>query len=419
MARMTHPGPPARAVLFVSPWLQAGGIERQLQIKATWFARRGYRVEVVSWFIADELSGHPNPVLETFEQHAIRVHRLRTWGNRLQLGQRALQVAMRAWSGRFPLVVGHELAGNLVALVAKLILANRVRVIAEVHTPSDIYSETGLSAVTIGLARRLYPRADGILAVSDTVARDAADFFRLDRRRLVTIYNPFRLAEIRSLAHHAPAPPGERPFIVACGRLVAMKGFAELIRAFGALRDRIDADLVILGEGPQRADLLRCAREAGVADRVRLPGFAANPFGYFSRARAFVLPSMLRESFSRVLVEAMACGVPVIASRCGGPEEILGDGRYGVLYPMGDVDALARNILRILEHPGEAAALAAAARSRAADWSEEKILPQIERYYVHGVHRPAGAPDDMAPVDACAADAGAAAPRLGSTRLAR
>jgi glycosyltransferase involved in cell wall biosynthesis len=399
------------ALLFVSPWLQGGGIERQLEVKASWFARRGYRVEVVSWFVADELSGRPNPVLESFRQQGIRVHRLRTWGNRLQLGQRAAQVAARAWSGRFPIVVGHELAGNLVAVAAKLLLAGRVRVIAEVHTPSDIYSETGLSPLTVQVARWLYPRADGILAVSDTVARDAAEFFRLDAGRLVTIHNPFRLGEIRRLAD-VPPPDGMRGFIVACGRLVAMKGFSELIRAFALVRDRVGADLVILGEGPHRADLQRYAEEVGVARHVHLPGFVANPFSYFARARAFVLPSMLRESFSRVLVEAMACGVPVIASSCGGPEEILGAGRYGVLYPMGDVHALARSLVRIVENPSEAASLAAAARSRAADWSEDRILPQIERYYVAGRHDRADASEEVAPVVG-------AGTSVGSTRLAR
>jgi glycosyltransferase involved in cell wall biosynthesis len=369
-------------ILFVSPWLQGGGIEQQLELKAGWFARRGYRVEIMSWFVADELSGRPNPMLEAFRDQGIPVRRLRTCTNRMQLVQLAVQVAARAASGRFSLIVGHELAANLVAIAAKLLLANQVRVIAEIHNSSDMYVETRLSGITIWLARALYPYADGILAVSNTVGADASAFFRLDRGRIATIYNPFRLGEIHQLA--ADRPPDDLPvgpFIVACGRLVRMKGFIELIETFSRIRHRVAADLVILGEGPLRTELERCAQANGVADRVRLPGFVSNPFAYFARAGVFVLSSMLKESFSRALVEAMACGVPVIASRCGGPEEILGDGRYGFLYPIGDMEALAAGIVRILERPGEAAELATAARRRAAEWSEEKILPRIEAFY--------------------------------------
>ena len=121
----------------------------------------------------------------------------------------------------------------------------------------------------------------------------------------------------------------------------------------------------------------------GIDKDVLMPGFVANPWAYFGRASAFVLPSLFGESFSMVLVEAMACGVPVIASRCEwGPEEILDHGRYGLLYEPGDVDALTRQLRAVLDAPTAANDLTRAASRRAEEFSQEALLPEFERHVV-------------------------------------
>jgi glycosyltransferase involved in cell wall biosynthesis len=162
-----------------------------------------------------------------------------------------------------------------------------------------------------------------------------------------------------------------------------MKGFADLIAAFAGVRRDHDLDLVILGEGPEQPALLERARGLGIADRVLMPGFVPNPWGYFGRARSFVLSSLFGEAFSMVLVEAMACGAPIVASRCEwGPEEILESGRHGLLYEPGDVDGLTRHLRVTLEDREAAKARVSSASRRAEEFSQEVVLPSLERRIV-------------------------------------
>ena len=129
--------------------------------------------------------------------------------------------------------------------------------------------------------------------------------------------------------------------VLAAGRLVALKGFDTLLRAFARVRQQMPARLVILGEGSERSNLERLAAELGVAADVDMPGFDPNPFRYMKRAGVFVLSSRY-EGLPNVLIQAMACGCPVVSTDCpNGPAEILDGGRYGPLVPVDDVEALA------------------------------------------------------------------------------
>jgi glycosyltransferase involved in cell wall biosynthesis len=199
---------------------------------------------------------------------------------------------------------------------------------------------------------------------------------------VITIYNPLPVGWIRNMARQ-DIPGVARPtgrFVVGCGRLVRMKGFHDLLDAFAAIRGDHPVQLAILGEGPEREKLARRARDLGVSEQVLMPGFVQNPWSYFGRTSAFVLSSLFGESFSMVLVEAMACGAPVVASRCEwGPEEILGEGRYGLLYPPGDVAALAAHMRAVLDGSAATAVLTEAASKRAEEFSQEAILPELER----------------------------------------
>ncbi len=371
-----------RGILFVTPWLLGGGIERVIENSVPWLARRGYRCEVASWTVATQLSGQPNPVLATLSAAGVPVRPLNSYG-RFRLLQRAVRTAAIASRGRHRLLVGYELEGNLVALLAKRLLLGRVRVMAQIHNASRIHAEIGTSPTLLRLARRLYQDADLIVAVSDSIRLDSVRFFGIDASRVLKLYNPLPISSIRQLAKQDVTPAsGPTPrFIVGCGRLVRMKGFSDLLRAFAIIRRDHVLQLVILGEGPERANLTERAREHGIEGDVLMPGFVANPWSYFGRASAFVLSSLFGESFSMVLVEAMACGVPVIASRCEwGPEEILDRGRYGFLYDPGDVEALTQKLRAVLDEPAVASGLTRAAFRRAEEFSQDTILPEFERH---------------------------------------
>lgn len=169
------------------------------------------------------------------------------------------------------------------------------------------------------------------------------------------IANPLVDARLFALASQPLDDPwcgaGGPPVILAAGSLEPRKDFATLVRAFARLQRQHDARLVILGSGSERDRLMDLAAELGVDTAVRLPGFDANPYRWMARATVFALSSR-HEGSGAVLVEALACGTPVVATDCpSGPGEILGQGRFGALVPVGDEAALAEAISAMLLEP--------------------------------------------------------------------
>jgi glycosyltransferase involved in cell wall biosynthesis len=141
------------------------------------------------------------------------------------------------------------------------------------------------------------------------------------------------------------------PVILAVGRLTKAKDYPTLFRAFSLVRQVRPAKLLVLGEGEERSNLERLAIELGIQNDVSMSGFVDNPFAFMAKASVFVLSSAW-EGFGNVLVEALACGCPVVATDCpSGPREILDNGRYGRLVPVGDHEALAKAILETLDNP--------------------------------------------------------------------
>jgi glycosyltransferase involved in cell wall biosynthesis len=204
-------------------------------------------------------------------------------------------------------------------------------------------------------ARRTYPWADAWIAISEGVAADAARVTGIPRERIVAIHNPVLTPAFRERAtariEHPWLAAGSAPVVIAVGRLVRQKDFATLIRAFARVRKQRRVRLLILGEGPLRGALEHLAGETGVAADVRLPGRVANAPAWMARAAVFALSSAW-EGFGRVLVEALAVGCPVVSTDCpSGPREILGDGAFGPLVPVGDDAALAAAIGSVLARP--------------------------------------------------------------------
>ena len=143
--------------------------------------------------------------------------------------------------------------------------------------------------------------------------------------------------------------PGAPPVILGAGRLTEQKDFPTLIRAFALVRKKHPARLMILGEGEERSKLETLVQELGLEKEVSLPGFVDNPYKYMKRAAVFVLSSRW-EGFPNVLVEAMALGTPVVSTDCpNGPAEILENGKWGELVPVGETQSLASAVLRTLD----------------------------------------------------------------------
>ncbi len=205
------------------------------------------------------------------------------------------------------------------------------------------------------LVRQNYPSADAIIAVSNQVAEDPAAITGMPRGAVKTIYNPVVDDLLRSQAAEPLLYPwfnrDEPPVIIGVGRLAEQKDFATLMRAFARVRAKRTVRLLILGEGRQRGPLQDLAEQLGVQEDVAMPGFVDNPFQYMARA-AVLVQSSEYEGLPGVLIQALACGCPVVSTNCpGGAAEILEDGRYGPLVPVGDDKALASAVEAVLNEP--------------------------------------------------------------------
>lgn len=267
--------------------------------------------------------------------------------------------------------------------------ALQARRLAGVDTPVFIRLGTTLSEALEGRSgwrkwlryrpmRRLYPMADGIIAVSRGVADDVRGITGLPEEAVHVVRNPVITADLDALAAEPVPHPwladGGDPVIIGMGRLTRQKDFPTLLRAFAQVSTRQPARLIILGEGGDREALTGLSRSLGVADRVLMPGFAANPYAWLSRARLFVLSSAW-EGSPNALTEAMALGLPVVATDCrSGPREILQEGRYGPLVPVGAVTELAEAMVKTLAAPLPANNIQAAVAEYRARTSAQRYL---------------------------------------------
>lgn len=248
---------------------------------------------------------------------------------------------------------------NFTALLASRLCRSPTRFVVSVHNHLSTAVERSSSAHmrrVPRLVRQLFRFADAVIAPSAGVLADVARIARLPADRLHVIPNPAFEPDVFALAAAEPAhpwlAPPTVPVILAAGKLKPQKDFPTLLRAFARLRATgLAARLLVLGEGSERQDLRALAGELGIAADVDFPGFVENPYAFYGRASLFVLSSAW-EGFGNVLIEAMACGCPVVSTDCpSGPAEILEGGRWGRLVPVGDAEALCAAMLDTLRAP--------------------------------------------------------------------
>ena len=335
-----------RIAFFIPSLIAGGGAERVLVNIARGFAERGFPVDMV-------LAKASGPYLASLPP-SVRVIDL---GARRVIG--TLPGLVRYLRRERPSVLVASLShANVVALWARAIARVRTRVFVTEHNIAlwDMPSAPGNGGRFIPyFAAAFYPWADGVIAVSQGVARDIARRTKTPPERIHVIYNPVVTPEVlegaRAALDHPWFASGSPPVVLSAGRLTWEKSFSCLIRAFAMVRKRRTVRLIILGEGPERPRLEALVRELRLEADVQLPGFVMNPYAFMSRAAVFVLSST-SEGLPSALIEALATGTPVVATDCpSGPREILQDGRLGRLVPVGDPAALARGVTAALEEP--------------------------------------------------------------------
>lgn len=200
--------------------------------------------------------------------------------------------------------------------------------------------------------RMLYPNAATVLANSNATKSDLIEMIGLNREKVIVVYQPFDLEKIRSLSGPLEKRTQNPPKLIACGRLDAKKNFSDLIKVLPQLKQIYpDITLDILGQGPEEKTLKELVESLELDRAVNFEGFVSNPYKYFAKGNVFVQTS-LWEGFGNVVVEAMACGTPVVLyDSKGAMREILDNGKYGSLTPVGDLHALAAAINRQIANP--------------------------------------------------------------------
>jgi len=238
-------------------------------------------------------------------------------------------------------------SANIIALIARMISRLSFRlVVSERAATSIALADNPLLRTNLipFLMRSTYRKADEIIVVSSGVKRDLIENIGISGTKISVVYNPVVTDNLIELSNktvkHEWLENSDIPVILSAGRLNSQKNYPLLMNAFSLLLEVRDARLIILGEGALREDLEGLARDLKISKKVDLPGFVNNPYAWFRKANLFVLSSDY-EGLPGALIQAMACGTPVVSTDCpSGPSEILEAGKWGRLVPMNDKFAL-------------------------------------------------------------------------------
>ena len=273
---------------------------------------------------------------------------------------------------------------DIVSLIAKKYFLRDLKLIARHENCFSLQRKNEKIGIYNRLLKWLFPVADAVVAVSNDAAEDLRNCVPLAAESVTYVPNPVVTAALLEQARiplkHTWLDDPAVPVITACGRLVFQKDYPTLLKAFADLRRSRNARLIILGKGPDKPQLVNLAQELGIQTDVEFADFQSNPFTYISQSQVFVLSSRF-EGLPTVLIEALACGTPVVATDClTGPREILEGGKWGALTPVGDWKAMSKAIQGTLDNPPDPNMLIAAAlrySSTAAMNQQFKMLRQF------------------------------------------
>ena len=323
--------------------LNAGGAERVLSELANHWARNGYKVSLVTLAPAGSLPFYP------LDQR-VDLHQLNKSGAEPSAGKRLKKLVARIYCLRKLLkVLNPDIIISFMDMVNLTVLLScfnlKIPVIVSERTHPAYHRLPALYSV---LRKILYKMADKVVVQTSS----AASYFK-------------NLTSVEILPNAVAIPtPIKQDFntfvknIISTGRLCPYKGFDTLIRAFANLiKIHPQLNLTIYGEGQERHALEQLIQSLHLADKVHLPGTTKNIYEALAAADLFIFPSRY-EGFPNALCEAMAVGLPVIASDCSGSRDIVREGIDGRLFPVGDEAALTRLALELLDDAGQRQRLA-------------------------------------------------------------
>lgn len=336
-------GQPRKRIALLAANLNGGGAERSLVNLGIGLTELGHEVEFV-------LFQKEGPYLSLVPPSAkivdLQIHHARE----------SLPKLIRYFRANRPDAIFSILDHvNVVAVMGQMISRVPTRVCVSIR--STLSRESAAMGrkkkIEMWLASKLYPKAHKVIAVSEGVANDTAQFLRISPDHIEVLYNPVItpdfLETFRQLPDHPWLLKKELPVVIGVGRLTLAKDFDVLIEAFSEVIKVIPSRLIIFGEGEDRAKLEALIKSKGIEGSISLPGFTLNPYAAMSACDVFVLSSQF-EGLPGALIQAMACGAILVSTDCkSGPREILEDGKWGRLVPVGNVGKLSEAIVAALE----------------------------------------------------------------------
>lgn len=364
----------AKRIVFHSASLRGGGAERVSVLMANELAARGHDVTLFTWNAEGPNVGLLSPRVKLLDLgrtiHGESYGKMATlrglWKTAHVLRRLDPDAAFSA----------PEFA-NLIIALALLLTGSRAKFFPSFHAAKSLPSSGIGARLAIWLSKLVAARATKAIAVSQGIGRDLAER-GFPASRVVVINNPLPPATRQAATYPWQtelAAMGGGPVLAAVGRLVPVKDHKTLFDACAILSTNRSWRLAIFGEGPLETELRAYAARLGIGHRVLFAGYVDDPMACYAATDLVVLSS-LSEGFGNVLIEAMAAGVPVVATDAPhGPREILADGRFGPLVPVGDAKALAAAIAEMLEHPTPAKLL----EERAQDFDVARIGDRYEQ----------------------------------------
>ncbi len=349
--------------------LSIGGAERVTVNLANQLAENGHHVEVLVVTDDGELADELVPAVE---QSVLSVNRMR-WA--------AIPLARHLRRTLPDALISFMTAANVMAIAAAKLSRVSAQIIVTEHNTQTQKSSLSVKR-DMFLAKHSYQFADHIVGVSNGVTEDIAQWANVSEDRLTTIYNPVVTEDL--ITGEYPTPEHEWftdeniSVVLTAGRHVEQKDHPTLLRAFAELHSEQEhTRLVVLGEGSLTAEYQKLAVELGIEDVTLFPGFVDDPYPYMANADVFALSSRW-EGLSLVLIEAMACGTPVVSTDCpSGPSEVLANGEFGELVEVGEPGLLKSALVRALLDPINEELL----RKRARDFSVNKAATEYENFW--------------------------------------
>jgi len=365
--------------MFVVPTLSAGGAERVVLYLLEHIDRR--RFSPIKLILFERKGQFLNKVPEDVEVMSLKKGFYR-YGLQWLIFVPLTEILNKE---RPDVVISFMWYPNLIVSLARLLSRGKGKIIiSERVSLSFSFGFVGDLLRTLGI-RLFYRKADTIIVNSRGMMHELKERFHLAEEKIKVIYNPVDTKRIEELGKEEVNHPWFKeniPIIIAMGRLTAQKGFNYLIDALRVLVDMgVNCRLCIMGEGEDKERLHNQTVRLDIHERVAFLGFQKNPYKSLARSSVFVLSS-LHEGFPNALLEAMALGVPSVATMCPtGPDELITDGVDGLLVPPADAEALAEAIERLIRNEDLRKKLGSSAKKRAEEFEANKIVKEYERVF--------------------------------------